>query len=113
MERQSGTSTDLSAIVAALVAEKDTITYDELTEKYGVNKFYLWHMINTPDYDPPDQVKEALGIQKFETVPVCSCGEVHLTKTCPHQRKPHRRKDLLSYAVRALAWMVKNREDHP
>lgn len=113
MKHRSSKNIGLSDFIASLVIEKQDKTYDELTEKYSVNKYYLWHIINTPDYDPPDHIKEALGIQKFEAVPVCSCGEVHLSKTCPHQRKPRRRKDLFSYAVSALAWMIQNREEQP
>ena len=48
----------------ALVAEKQNSKYDEMAEKYGVNKFYLWHIVNDGDgeYYPPPHVCYALEI---------------------------------------------------
>lgn len=66
-----------------LVVEKETMTYDELVQKYGVNKFYLWHILNDATYEPPYKVCAALGIIALAPAPVCpECGEVHTTGFC-------------------------------
>jgi hypothetical protein len=58
-------------------------TYKTLEEQYHVNRFYLWHIVNDSEYEPPFKVCNKLGIQKYMPAPVClKCGEVHTTKRC-------------------------------
>jgi len=63
---------------ASLVAQKAEKTYRDLEAEYGVNKWYLWHIIDDPNYIPPAWVQDKLGWQRFAPAPVCvSCGSVH------------------------------------
>ena len=63
--------------------EKTYFTYEQLEEMYGVNRYYLWHIINNDDYVPPEWAQNRLGIRVYKPAPVCvKCGEVHVTKRC-------------------------------
>jgi hypothetical protein len=100
----------LAEFKAILRDEKRIYTYADLHQKYNVNGFYLWHIINTPDYIPPPKVRMKLGIQHFELTPVCPIhGIVHLSKRCPPKRKPAR--TMLDYPVQTLRAMIENRKE--
>jgi|SRR3989304_1072545 len=91
--------------------EKRIYTYADLSKKYGVNRFYLWHIINTPNYVPPPKVRMKIGIQYFALAPVCvHCGHVHISRRCPLKRKPAR--TLLDYPIQTLRAMIENREEY-
>src|SRR3990167_9978334 len=83
METSSRYCPRLNDFRVRIRAEKPLSTYTILEEEYGVNRYYLWHIINTDNYDPPDRIKEKLGIQIFKPAPIClKCGNVHVTKKC-------------------------------
>jgi len=70
-------------------------TYNDFEIALGINRYYLWKIVNTPGFDPPDWVKGLLKIeQKTEIRKPCErCGQVHRSvKTCGASRSdPGRR----------------------
>lgn len=82
---------DLAEFRAKLIAEKRSTIYIRLSEKYGVNPYYLWNIINSPGYKPPARICAILGIKFYLPAPICrKCGGVHVTKYCTANRKPWR-----------------------
>jgi hypothetical protein len=70
---------------ARIREEKLTSTYDELVARYGVNRYWLWHIVkdDDDDFEPPASVAAALGITIFRLAPACEkCGEVHTLGYC-------------------------------
>lgn len=73
-----------SAPIKSLVMLRDVLmtekgsgaTYAKLESTYGVNRYYLWNIINRPDYQPPVKVLQALGVEITATVVVVTGGEV-------------------------------------
>ena len=45
----------------ALRTEKASTSYPKMAEKYGVNQYYLWHMVREDDFDPPTHVRRKMG----------------------------------------------------
>ena len=45
----------------ALIHEKENLSYWQLYKKYDVNPYYLWNIVEDPDYKPPTHVKRKLG----------------------------------------------------
>jgi hypothetical protein len=65
-------------------AKKQMCKYPELERVYGVNRYYLWHIINDPGYQPPAKVAAQLGLQVMAPAPVCPIHHVvHVRATCP------------------------------
>lgn len=52
----------LSAFIEKLRAEKISHSYTVLEWKYGVNRKYIWKMLNKRGYKPPRSVRIQLGI---------------------------------------------------
>lgn len=68
----------LSQFRSVISEEIEDCRYADLEDKYGVNRYYLWHIIHDENYQPPAKVLDKLEIVRFELAPVCSaCGEVH------------------------------------
>ena len=58
--------------------EKSLCTYSVLEEDYGVNRWYLWNIINDDSYEPPEHIQTVLRIQIYKPAPVCDVhGIVH------------------------------------
>jgi hypothetical protein len=55
-------------------AKLENSTYAKLELWYGVNRYYLWHIVHNPDYQPPAKACAKLGIARLEPAPVC---EIH------------------------------------
>ena len=51
--------------------KKQAENYDDLQAEYGVNRYYLWHIINDETYEPPVWVCAKLSIAKYKPAPVC------------------------------------------
>ena len=66
---------DLNEFREKLIEEKANATYDELSKKYGINKFYLCRMVHDRSYLPPLKICARLGIKTLATVVVIA-GEV-------------------------------------
>jgi fermentation-respiration switch protein FrsA (DUF1100 family) len=49
-----------------LAIVKTGYVYDELYRALGVNQFYLWSILDDPDYFPPAWVARILGIVKYK-----------------------------------------------
>jgi len=47
------------------------MTYDDLVEKYGINRKELCNLINIEDYEPPLWVWVKLDVAVMELAPVC------------------------------------------
>ena len=58
----------------------------------------------------PVKFREAFNLPRTKPAPVCKCGEVHTTKRCTKNDKPREKRDLFSYPVSELRWMLENRE---
>jgi hypothetical protein len=41
--------------------EKQKHSYGQLAKKYGVNEWYLWTILDDPNYEPPLWVRRKLG----------------------------------------------------
>ena len=64
-------------------------TYAALEKRTGVNRYYLWNIVNKPDYQPPAKVCAKLGIVRLEPAPVCAVhGIVHCYDCTAQQVKP-------------------------
>jgi hypothetical protein len=103
-----------------LRAEKLSHSYAFLEDWYGVNRYYLWNLLNLDGYTPPEWAQEKLGIQIYRPAPVCpNCGEVHLIKgVCPTvtpirivRQRPRKYPDLFSMPPDYLRQLLDNRED--
>jgi hypothetical protein len=79
-----GKSTSDVAKIIKLLLGMD-ITYSTIEECVGVNRFYLWHIVNTLGYKPPTKIARKLGMWKY--------------------------KDLLSMPMAELRWAIENREE--
>ena len=108
---------ELAQFRSVITAEKAYKTYEVLEADYGVNQFYLWNIINKPDYEPPAWVCAKLGIAKYEPAPVCSVHRVVHCYDCRSQTvkaKPKTReiiyKDLWAWPEKRLLWALENRE---
>ncbi len=100
---------DITEFREKLTAEKQKATYSALVNKYGVNRYYLWNIINDECYKPPFKVALKLGIKTYAPAPVCAwCGEVHVSSRCPHRRRPYRTISEMPTSV--LLWKLENRE---
>lgn len=62
---------DLNAFRVEISEKVTTEKYDDLQAEFGVNRYYLWHIIHEPDYKPPAWVYVHLGIGRHELAPVC------------------------------------------
>ena len=60
-------------------------TYPKMENELRINRYYLWHIINTDGYKPPNWVYRKLGI-----------------------RMSH---DLFAMPVKELWWALENREE--
>lgn len=50
-------------VKAEIQALKRFSTYDDLVKRYGINRYWLWHIINQPNgYTPPLSVRMKLGV---------------------------------------------------
>ena len=82
---------ELDVFRVKITEEKQKAIYAELETEYGVNRYYLWNIINHADYEPPAWVCEKLGIAVYKPAPVCPrCNVVHLgrcKRTPAKQRK--------------------------
>ena len=68
------------------------MNYPKLEKKYGVNRFYLWHILHDDNYQPPMEVGLKLGMRPLFLVPACAkCGKVHTTARCTEGKQPRRR----------------------
>jgi len=56
-------SYELSDFRANIKGEKEEHSYTWLEEKYSVNRWYLWNIINMNRYIPPRKVRDKLGIR--------------------------------------------------
>lgn len=66
-------------------------TYAALEKRTGVNRYYLWNIVNKPDYQPPAKVCAKLGIVRLEPAPVCEIhGKVCYCDCTTQQIKPLR-----------------------
>jgi hypothetical protein len=63
---------ELSEFRQEIKTEKRWDTYDILSKRYRVNKFYLWKILNQEDYSPPPSVCKILGIAVISEVQVVS-----------------------------------------
>jgi len=82
---------ELNGFRELLRAEKKNCTYSDLEQLYGVNKYYLWHIINDDGYSPPLKVAATLGVILMRPAPAClRCGKVPLAKHHRCNGKPHR-----------------------
>ena len=61
-------SITLDQFRALLGAEKQKSTYEALEETHGVNRYYLWTILNDPDYEPPARICRQLGIAETITI---------------------------------------------
>jgi len=94
---------ELSAFRDKIRAEKDTATYDELAEKYPVNRWHLWMLVTQDDYRPTNEICDKLDIVRDVPVtPVngrpipagaqvlmaqfCECGRAFIPNT-PKRKK--------------------------
>jgi hypothetical protein len=59
--------------------------YPRLEAMFNINRYYLWHIINTDGYKPPRRVARRLGLR--------------------------RAKDLYSMPVKKLRWAIEHRTD--
>lgn len=62
-------STPYNLFAENLIILKRFHTYGELQEKYGVNQYYLWRIINEHDYTPPVKVRRKLKVVMEESPP--------------------------------------------
>ena len=69
----------LAELRAILIDKKAVYTYTELEMEYKVNRFYLWHIINDPAYEPKRaSIRFRLGLPALVPAPVCRhCGQPH------------------------------------
>jgi hypothetical protein len=88
----------------ALREEKKYSTYDDLVDEYGVNRYYLWNIINKDGYLPPLRICLILDIEipQAKVVPMngrqipdgsqalmalrCDCGQYFISNH-PRRRK--------------------------
>ena len=42
-------------------------TYESVANRFGLNRYYIWTMINDPDYNPPAWVYNRLGYKTTRT----------------------------------------------
>lgn len=69
---------DINQFRAQISEEIENCKYDDLQKKYGINRYYLWHIINDEKYEPPAWVYVHLNIPKYKPAPICTaCGSVH------------------------------------
>ena len=90
----TGIPVPLNEYKRRLIAARSFYSFPFLSRKLGVNRYYLWHLINTEGYRPPEWVCDHLGIKYPKTVPapVCpQCGIVHLAE-CPQKSNGHQPK---------------------
>ena len=53
----------LSEFKKTLKSQKRGHSYRVLSWKYRVNRRYLWEILNTPEYKPPQWVMDILGVE--------------------------------------------------
>ena len=86
MKRYEKTLDEFRALLELL---KKQFSYKHLEDEMGVNRYYLWKILNDETYRPTPRISHILGIKLYREAPVCSkCGEVHVTKICTKNRKP-------------------------
>ena len=104
--------TSLAERKAEFEAFLDNFTYAALEKRTGVNRYYLWNIVNKPGYQPPAKICAKLGIVRLEPAPVCSkCGEIHLRRTCPTTAKKRNRRAINLVDPVSAAATIRNHAD--
>ena len=98
----------IRAAQAILDVLKENNTYAEIAALTQVNGAVLWRLHVHGQAPQGDDNRRKLGLPILREVPVCECGQVHISKRCAAKRVQY--KDLYSMPVSGLRERLENRE---
>lgn len=94
-----------------LRAHDQGLNWRQVGSIYRITGGMAYRIAKEKGYEPKDaHIRYVLGLPALLPTPVCEhCGEVHVSRRCPHRPKPVRRwRDLPALALR---WALENREE--